>query len=86
MSTFASRLQIKIEKLTLIIMEQAEAYHQMAKVVYDNERHTTSSFSNCAEEVCSQLVKTMGELDIIIEPNSTRLIGTVINDKEPSVH
>lgn len=61
----------RIERLILILLDIAEAYHNMANIANDKHTHISTSFSNCTEQTCILLVKNLNKLDIKVEANHT---------------
>jgi hypothetical protein len=61
----------KVERLLLIIMDQGEAYHELAKIATMNQEHLSSSFTCCTESTCRALVELLDDLGVAIEPVSS---------------
>jgi hypothetical protein len=65
-------LQVRFERLVLVVMEVAESYHKLSALTFNNDKHNTSSFANCPEGTCAELVKVLENLDVYMEPISTQ--------------
>lgn len=57
----------KMQKLELLVLEQAQAYHVLAGIIDPKHRHCSISFTTCNEETCSILRKQLDNLEVHYE-------------------